>query len=459
MGPDNIPAGIINEFAHILAAPLTSIFNSSLREGTLPALWKSATIVPLSKKHPPTVIEKDVRPISLTPIVSKVFESIVLKWVDTVVQPKLDKRQFGSIAGTCTTDALVEMVHQWYQATDSHSTRVRILLLDYSKAFDLINHELLISKLEAIGVPAHLLRWMTAFLLDRQHRVRIGDVLSDPGSPNGGVPQGTLSGPKNFLVHINDLTTPCPTYKYVDDSTIFEICGPGTVSKLQDSANIACQWSRDNDMKINASKTHELLIDFTRNHQLNSSSLNNINIDGLVIQRTDSAKILGVTICSDLTWNIHVKNIVSKASKRVYMLYQLKRSGIHQTDLITIYLSVIRPVLEYACPVWSTNLPAYLSDKIEMIQKRAMRTIYPGMSYVDILKHVDIAPLSSRREELCKKYFNEMKREDHKLHHLLPAARNMKYNLRSSHKYPLPKCRTSRYKNSFIPWCLNYCQS
>ena len=81
------------------------------------------------------------------------------------------------------------------------------------------------------------------------------------------------------------------------------------------------------------------------------------------------------------------------------------------------------------------------------------------MSYVDILKRVDIEPLNSRRDEICKKYFNEMKREDHKLHHLLPATRNMQYDLRSCHKYPLTKCRTSRYKNSLIPWCLSYCQS
>ena len=300
-----------------MAAPLASIFNSSLREGMLPELWKTANIVPIPKKSPPTVVEKDVCPISLTLIVSKVFESMVLKWVDHVIRPKLEPRQFGSISRTCTTDALVEMVHQWYEATDTRQTCVRILLLDYSKAFDLINHEILMQKLVDIGIPPHIVRWMAAFLLNRRHIVKIGNIT--------------------FLVHINDLTTPCPMYKYVDDSTIFEICDAETVSILQESAEVAMEWSNNNDMKINASKTHELLIDFSKDKVF--SALPNITMSGVEIQRTKSAKILGVTISDDFSWNIHVDNIVSKASKRVYMLYQLKRSGINQADLLSIYAS------------------------------------------------------------------------------------------------------------------------
>ena len=89
------------------------------------------------------------------------------------------------------------------------------------------------------------------------------------------------------------------------------------------------------------------------------------------------AKLIGVILSDDLTWNMHVDSIVKKAAKRVYMLYQLKRAGIRQTDLVNVYISVVRPVLEYACPVWHTNLPKHLSDNIEMILKKRIEIYIP----------------------------------------------------------------------------------
>ena len=115
--PDNIPPWVLKDFSHILAAPVTAICNSSLREGVPPKLWKSATFIPLSKKHPPYTVENDIRPISLTTILAKVLESLVLKRVDMCVKHQIDDRQFGGMAGTCTTDALVEMLYMWYEAT------------------------------------------------------------------------------------------------------------------------------------------------------------------------------------------------------------------------------------------------------------------------------------------------------------------------------------------------------
>ena len=150
-----------------LTKPLGNIFNSSPREVVLPKLWKSATVIPLPKKHPPDTVENDIEPISMTPILAKVFESPVLKWVNICVKPQIDDRQFGGMAGTCTTDVLVEMLHKWYEATGVTGNFVRVLFLDYRKAFYLINHDILIDKLSTMELPAHLVRWMAEFLLDR----------------------------------------------------------------------------------------------------------------------------------------------------------------------------------------------------------------------------------------------------------------------------------------------------
>ena len=199
-GPDNIPAWVLKEHADCLAAPLASIFNCSLREGVLPTVWKSANIIPLPKTKPLMSVKTDIRPIPITPIAAKVFESILMKYVDDIVCDAMDSKRFGGIAGTSTTDALVSMTHRWYEATDILNTYVRVVMLDFSKAFDLINHHILLEKLTNSGLPRHMVRWIGAFLLGRRQKVMIGSNCSRSGSPNGGVPQGTLSGPKCFFI-------------------------------------------------------------------------------------------------------------------------------------------------------------------------------------------------------------------------------------------------------------------
>ena len=210
-------------------------------------------------------------------------------------------------------------------------------------------------------------------------------------------------------------------------------------------------------MRINSVKSKDMIIGFTRDSEF-LNDIPSIMIWGMPVEKVDHAKLLGVTFSCDLTWNKHVENIVGKASKRLYMLYQLKRAGINQSDLVSVFLSIVRPVLEYACPVWHINLPTYLSDSIELIQKRAMKSIYPGQSYADVLQRMGLLTLNERRELLCKLYFNKIKISSHKLNHLLPEIRNIEYDIRQCNVYPLPRTRTNRYRNSLIPWGLYNCQ-
>ena len=163
-GPDNVPAWILKNHGNILAGPLTAIFNSSLREGIIPDTWKSANVIPVSKVNQPNTIEKDVRPISLTPIASKRLESIILNMVNGKIEENINRNQFGGMGGASTTDALVEMIQRWSEATDKLDHYVRVALLDFSKAFDLINHNILLVKLKQYDLPPHIRRWIATFL-------------------------------------------------------------------------------------------------------------------------------------------------------------------------------------------------------------------------------------------------------------------------------------------------------
>ena len=134
------------------------------------------------------------------------------------------------------------------------------------------------------------------------------------------MPQGTLLGPKYFLVCINDLETPVPLYKYVGDSTLFEICHRKSESVLQHSVDIAARWTVHNDMNINSDKSKEMLIRFMQAPEFRNT-VPRLTIDGNEIDYVQHATLLGVTISSDLTWNEHVENIAAKAGKRVYICY------------------------------------------------------------------------------------------------------------------------------------------
>ena len=162
------------------------------------------------------------------------------------------------------------------------------------------------------------------------------------------------------------------THKYIDDITISESISWSNVSVLQTAVDKVKDWSDKNNMKLNESKTKEMLISFKQNLALVPPLMINSN----AVERVHTFKILGVLLSDDLSWKSHVNHMHSRASPRLYYLRQLKRCGLSQSDLLAYYRTMIRPILEYACPVWHAGLTQGESDIIEKIQKRAFKIIY-----------------------------------------------------------------------------------
>ena len=129
------------------------MFNASVREGKVPSLWKHANVLAIPKVNPPKSSESDLRPISLTATVSKVLEAIVGSWILDIVGSQLDDNQFGALKGRSTTHALVNILHHWHKALDEGQS-VRVLFVDYAKAFDHVDHDVLLQKLKSYGVPS-----------------------------------------------------------------------------------------------------------------------------------------------------------------------------------------------------------------------------------------------------------------------------------------------------------------
>ena len=451
-GPDEIPNWLLKSCAVNLRQPVCSIFNASIRNGEVPKLWKSADVLPLGKITQPKSIESDLRPISLTTVLSKILESFVFSWLAPIVMPHIDPYQFGSVKRSSTTHALVHLVHYWLSALEAPNTMIRTCLIDFAKAFDRIDHNILMHKLLILGVPPVLLNWCSSFLQERQQRVKVGTHKSSWKQIAAGVPQGTKLGPLFFLIMVNDLRCNAPLYKYVDDCAVTEIIKSFDLqsSSLQREIDYINQWSVKNNMKLNVTKTKEFNISLSSvPHSFPALSIDNQHLDVV-----HTVKLLGVYLSADLKWTTHINHICSKASKRLFAIRILKRNGVKVWDLRNVYCSFIRPVLEYACPVWHFSLPVFLCDQIEQIQRRALKIIYPDLSYKDGLNELNLPTLVDRRVSLCKRFYENNFGTSSKTSDLLPRKKSYSYNLRNARNIPLFKTRTSRFYDSFLPTCV-----
>ena len=452
VGPDNIPNRVLKDFALELAPLIKDIHNQSLREGYMPSLLKSSIVSPIPKISPPASIEKDLRPISLTCTIAKLMESFVCNRLMPQLHNKIDPRQY-SLKGHSTTDALLYMLQAIYEAVDSGEACARIFFADFSKGFDSIDHTILMRELAQLNVHPALLSWIAAFLTNRKQAVRIGGTLSDWLPLKGGVPQGTKLGVILFTVMTNKFLSDWRLHiKYVDDTSVLEIIPRNSISLLNTVASDIHQFAKSHNMRLNPAKCKEMRINFLHN---NNCLINPIILGADVIECVNTYKILGVIMDKDLKWNSHVEHITKKACKKLYALRVLRRAGVSQANILKIYLSTVRPVLEYAVPVWQA-IPDYLSVTIEQIQRRALYIIYPeAESYTHALQLAQLDRLEIRRDCLCTKYMNQMKSPQHPIHHLLPRpAPASKYNLRrNSPKFYLynsvSQCRTKRSTNFF----------
>lgn len=452
-GPDSVPNWILRDFAPVLSGPIASIVNSSIRESHVPQLWKSADTLPMPKISPPKIINKDLRPISLTPVVSKsCLEDFVYAWLWDCIKDKLDPNQFGGVKGSSPVYALIKLLHDAYMTTDNLLNTFEIVMVDFAKAFDHINHRIVLNKLEDMGVPPILLRWIHSFLFNRQQRVKIGNLTSTWCYLNGGVPQGTKIAILLFLVMINDLDPICSTIKFVDDVTGSEgktLVGP---SVMGGSLIQVKSWSNDNDMDVNPSKTKRLLINFSNN----KDSYHELHFDTELIDLCSKAKLLGVIIQDNLKWDSHVCYIVSRASQLLHYIRTLKRSGYSDKDLIQIYTGKLRSILEYACQVWHPGLTLSLSQDIERVQIRALKIIRPDLQYHEALDMYNLPYLDQRRTQICQKTYSQIKQPNHVLHSLLPPIRETNYNLRSKKQRVSHRTRVKRSDNSFINYAVNH---
>ena len=398
-GPDCLDGIILKECATELAPSLTRIFNCSLQSGRFPESWKHANIIPIHKSGSINDV-RNYRPISLTCIVSKVFERCVYNKINSHIIVDIHELQHGFMKGLSTTTQLLQVYDEINSIVDCKG-QVDAIFLDFSKAFDSIPHELLTYKLQSFGIQGKLLSWFGDYLTNRQQRVVIDGETSPFVPVLSGVPQGSILGPLLFLLYINDLpmclSSSSKMALYADDAKVYrQIVTYDDCLSLQSELDNIYRWSIQWGMDFNLKKCS--VISFYRKK-------NNINfyynMNGIIFRQENCIRDLGITVESDLCWNTHIGNIVKKAFNVLWFLKRTLGKSVLPCVKKTFYCSLVRPHLECGSIVWSVITKKNLKY-IESVQRHATKFITNDYlsDYKTRLKSCNLLPLSYRREIL-----------------------------------------------------------
>ena len=376
-GPDGIPGILLKEGAVSIAPSLSRIYNLSLSLGILPRDWTRANVVPIFKKGNKHRAN-NYRPISLTSHVVKTIERIVSKKMKEFVLPVLVPVQHGFRPGNSCLTQLLSTIHQLAESLDKGLTS-HAIFLDFSKAFDSVPHQRLLAKLDSIGIRGSILRWIKAFLTNRQQRVIINGASSDWTGVTSGVPQGTVLGPLLFLIYINDIVSNIrhsSTSLFADDCALYRtINDANDCILLQEDLDAISNWSVKWQLCLNYSKCKVLNI--TNKKKLIPC---NYSLDDNKLEEVATYKYLGVTLDNKLKWSCHVTDCVARAN-RILALLRRTMFGCTGASKEQAYKALVKPILEYGVPAWHPSTKK-MEDALEKVQQRAARWIDPEVRWL-----------------------------------------------------------------------------
>lgn len=375
-GYDEIPTFLIKKVGNSLSAPLSRIINLSLSKGVFPDKLKIAKVIPLYKADDPTLFS-NYRPISILPTFSKIYEKVmsaqITKYLN--VNKFLYNRQYGFRNKHSTAMALIDLVDKISQSIDNNEYTIGIFL-DFSKAFDTVNHHILTSKLNFYGITDTSLSLLQNYLSNRQQYVQLNDISSNFSSITCGVPQGSILGPLLFLIYINDLPNASKIFNailFADDTNLFY--SNKDLEMLNDTINSELakisDWLRVNRLSLNIKKTHFIV--FTAiNKKYDHNSLS-VSINNLLISCKTSTKFLGIFLDQNLNWKTHINYIALKISKNIGVINKLKYL-LPKNVLLSLYYTMIFPYLTYGNIVWASTYHSRLNC-LMVLQKRIVRII------------------------------------------------------------------------------------
>lgn len=401
-GPDLIPNLFLKNTIYGIAQPLYILFNKSLTTGTFPTAWKNSRVTPVFKSGDKSNVE-NYRPISILDAIPKFFEKLVTRQMMALIRSVIVDEQHGFLDKRSTVTNLAIIQHFISGAIENRS-QLDVIYTDFAKAFDRVSHKVLAAKLEKMGIVNPLLSWLGSYLCDRKQVVHIDGCKSSVISVTSGVPQGSHLGPLLFILFINDLPLVlkhCQILLYADDAKLFaQVDSVEDVCLVQEDLNSFVTWCEDNHMSVNASKCK--VVRYTRKKD---PVVFGYVIGDSVVSAVSDITDLGVTFSADGRFHEHVIKTVNKALRILGFVNRNFDAFKLPSTYVTLFNSLVRPILEYGSPVWSsyTGLDTRL---VESVQSKFLRKLaylnktplsFDNHNYTEIKQLFHVRSLGNRR--------------------------------------------------------------
>ena len=373
-GYDEIPPAMIKLTIDYLLAPLTHLINLTLKSGVFPSLLKVAKVITLHKSGDKSQISNK-RPVSLLNSFSKIFEKVIFERINNYLEKfsLLIPNQHGFRKGFSTESATIQFLDNIYSAIFKKKFTIG-LFLDFSKAFDCIEHRILKVKLDNLGIRGKMNDLICNYLENRSQRVSYNNTYSEPQSIKYGVPQGSILGPLLFSIYINDIINASTVLKqtlYADDGNS---CLSGEnpdilVKNLNQELVLVRHWVIANRLLLNADKSVYILFSSKPFY----GPLRPVRIGPEIINRVFSTKFLGLILDCNLSWELHILSLCNKLSKINGVLYQIRKK-LSRGALLSVYYSLCYSLITYGITIWGGTCAKYV-NKVYMRQKQLLRTI------------------------------------------------------------------------------------